>query len=685
MTTVELQPRPVATYEPPAPPSPAPRRKRRFAVRGLHLAVLWSFGVARPLFAELDDGFYFVFFDFGRLDIVIFGLLATIGLPLALVAVEALVSLRSRRVAWWLHLGFVAALAGIFASQLYVSAAEPSGGIQSLVSVVAALAFAAGYAKAEAIRAILTVLGPVPLAFLVLFLFFSPVAKLVVSGEGSPPARPVALPAPVVMIVLDEFPGSALMDARGEIDAKRFPNFAELARGSTWFRNATTVHSFTEHAVPAIVSGQRSEHGSLPTASDHRRNLFAILSANPMSADEPSTSLCPVYACPDSRSLGNRSFGSRISFMARDMAAHSGRQWLPPQLSTRISIAELPGTEPGAQAASFARSIRRTGRPGLHYMHLLLPHSPWVYLPSGKRYADADSSLAGLETPRWPRDPWTVTQAHQAFLLQLGYTDRLLGQVFDRLRSTGVYDDALVIVVADHGVSFRAGQLSRDATRSAAEDIMPVPLFIKRPGQRRGGKSDAFVRTTDVVPTIADVLGFRLPWRTEGRSVFDTGSPPRRLDISQRSGQRFTVDARGLERRRDRAATRYAARFGAGVDALFRIGPHPELIGRRPGRTAVRRDAHAEVPRRLSVDLDAAEIPARVVGTISGPGAKGFRDLAVSVNGRIAATTQTVPWGGSLEFTALVPESAFRQGTNEFRIYAVTSGRRGPRLAQVPR
>jgi arylsulfatase A-like enzyme len=47
-----------------------------------------------------------------------------------------------------------------------------------------------------------------------------------------------------------------------------------------------------------------------------------------------------------------------------------------------------------------------------------------------------------------------------------------------------------------------------------------VPLFVKRPGQHRGRRSRAFARTTDILPTIADVLNLRVPWRTAGRSAF---------------------------------------------------------------------------------------------------------------------------------------------------------------------
>jgi hypothetical protein len=60
---------------------------------------------------------------------------------------------------------------------------------------------------------------------------------------------------PVVMIVFDEFPVASLMDVDGNIDGALFPNFRRLQQDSIWFRNATAVATFTEYAVPALLTG----------------------------------------------------------------------------------------------------------------------------------------------------------------------------------------------------------------------------------------------------------------------------------------------------------------------------------------------------------------------------------------------------------------------------------------------
>ena len=101
-------------------------------------------------------------------------------------------------------------------------------------------------------------------------------------------------------------------------------------------------------------------------------------------------------------------------------------------------------------------------KPTLYMMHLLMPHYPWRYLPDGKQYG---SSLGidglGSDGDTWTTDPWVVDQGWQRHILQAGFTDKLLGQLMARLKATGIWNKALVIVTADHGVSFIPGQHRR--------------------------------------------------------------------------------------------------------------------------------------------------------------------------------------------------------------------------------
>src|SRR5690606_18027658 len=99
-------------------------------------------------------------------------------------------------------------------------------------------------------------------------------------AAAAAPAHNVQHPHDVALLVLDELPLASLLRADGHIDADRFPNFARLAASGTWYRNASSSYAWTETAVPSVLTGRRPPPDAVPTAVDHPRNLFTLLSGS---------------------------------------------------------------------------------------------------------------------------------------------------------------------------------------------------------------------------------------------------------------------------------------------------------------------------------------------------------------------------------------------------------------------
>ena len=161
------------------------------------------------------------------------------------------------------------------------------------------------------------------------------------------------------------------------------------------------------------------------------------------------------------------------------------------------------------------------GRPALNFLHIALPHRPGS-TSYGTQYRAVRAGLPPGELLF--RDPTPARQMLQEYMLQGAYSDRLLGRLLDRLRRLGIYDRALVVVAADHGISFRPGGQLRLATSENIGEVAGVPLIVKTPHQRQGRIDRRHARTIDVLPTIADALDLRPPWPLEGRSLL--GSRP---------------------------------------------------------------------------------------------------------------------------------------------------------------
>src|SRR5215213_8408883 len=151
----------------------------------LHLAVLWAFAFAKPLFDVLADSpEFFVARGNTRGDILIFSIAMVVVPPTLLVGAEGLLARfpTPRRV---LHLVFVGALFAAFAVQLLDDAFGGSGAVLIAASVVLGALGALAYRGTLAVPTVLTVLGPAPLVFLLLFLLGSDVSKLVLPQDDA--------------------------------------------------------------------------------------------------------------------------------------------------------------------------------------------------------------------------------------------------------------------------------------------------------------------------------------------------------------------------------------------------------------------------------------------------------------------------------------------------------------------
>jgi Sulfatase len=695
-----------AAWQPAAPASErsharrrARRRARTLLLSGAHLFVLSAFALAQPLFDLLSrNAAFFAVRGSTRSDILVFAFGVLLLPPVVLLLVEA-VALAARVLVWRAaHLVFVAALSALIVLQVVQRVASNSGVTLLIVAALAGAGLAACYLHLPAVRTFLTVLLPAPLIFTALFLFNSPVTKLLSAEEETAAATAkVESETPIVLVVFDELATVSLLDARGRIDAKRFPNFAELAGDATFYRDATTVHTATEHAVPSILTGRLPRQDELPITLDHPRNLFTFLGRSyRQHAFEALTHICPRRLC--TRSSGARaelgpeagdSFASDISIvylhvlLPDSLAEHLpaiDRSWRDFRGAAVAAERKQPASEQRCvPVCRMVRTLGSTGPGTLHYFHALVPHMPWRYLPSGKVYLGDTLAVPGLSGSVWQGDEFLAMQAYIRYLLQVGFTDRALGLILDRLRETGAYDDSLVVVVADHGLSFEAGEPRRNVTEGNLDELAFVPLFVKLPNQERGRVQGGFARTIDVLPTIADALGARLPWRVAGRSLLRR-RPPTDGVVAVMGSQGQTVERQLSQLVVERAEElrRQVETFGVGSwDSLYRAGPLGGLVGQRLDDLGVG-DADG-----LSLDLDGRAaygavdpksplVPAFVTGRVHGA-APGW-DLAVALNGRIAATARTYDSLGETRFAAMMPETALRAGRNDVAVLVVGDG-----------
>jgi hypothetical protein len=494
------------------------------------------------------------------------------------------------------------------------------------------------------------------------------VTALVLAGCSLPGDEESASSAerhpPVVVVVFDELPTDVLLGPDGQIDAERYPNFAKLASMSTWFPNGHTIYDSTFKAVPSILDGRLPRRGTAADVRSHKPSVFHLMDrlGYRVFKVESSSAVCPPDICPGARTR-------RPGVLAR-----------------------LAG---GGRPARFHRwvgAIRRRPEPTFYFHHALMPHEPWIYLPSGRQSRPAGKDpIDGINRLPGFDDPDLTRHNHLRHLLQVGYTDHQVGELLARLRRTGLLERALVIVTADHGYSFRVGVPSRRlVSEQNVEEIAPVPFFVKAPGQAEGRVDAGLVRTVDIVATIADLLGTSVFWEQHGHSAFSNATRARRLlSIRTRDfGEEVRIGLAELERRRARWRRRRARLFGTGIQSTvlygdpwtmaYRIGPRPGLLDRRVSALRVLRPstigaavANAALFRQVS--RGARVFPTRVTGPLHAVPFGEHRNVAVAVNGRIRAVGRSFDlWRKGREyFSLMVPETALRPGRNRVEVFEV--------------
>jgi hypothetical protein len=705
-----------------------------------HLAALWALAFLQPMLALLGDNpEFFIARGNTTSQIIIYALSLAIVPPLAGLGIEAIAQRFGDLARWRVHLFLMWLVGSALALQSIKRSIDGwPAGIILLLAALAAAAGAYAYDRWKFPRAFMDVLTPAPVIILLFFFLFSDTSKLILPKEQPEPAEvTVGNPAPVVMVMFDEFPTASLMDADGRIDGTRYPAFAEVAADSTWYRNASARGAYTPLGVPAILTGRTPDHEDLPIASDHPRSLFTLLgNSYRMRVFESSTRVCPDDLCP--RSKGDSGSSDGLGDLFADLEVVSRHLLLPQSMRRNLpdisktfgeftnETEDLGESEGSAEADTgatggeaivqpertgqgsarrlgrafagqsnddvidsvdrFARGITGGAEPVLDLIHVEKPHYPWRHIPDGQRYTNITGEWSGLlpNDGPWMAPPHVVDIALQRHLLEVGFTDTLLSRIVNRLKRQGLWDEALVVVTADHGVAFQSKVDRRTAVPENLGEIASVPLFIKAPGQDRPEIEDDHVCVTDILPEVADLLEIDdFPWEVED-------CPADKATVLNSPAGEASVPVTTMVRQRDAQVDRIQRVFGTGVGwgPTYRFGPHRDLIGRKVANlNAIQELGKYRVlpDRRNSAkefDPDSTSLLALLQRGLT----KRFGEdkvLAVAVDGRIQAVGWTFKDGSGRGpgYSILLPPESRKAGFNLVDIYLVEEN--GTRLQKV--
>lgn len=191
--------------------------------------------------------------------------------------------------------------------------------------------------------------------------------------------------------------------------------------------------------------------------------------------------------------------------------------------------------EPDSQtnmAIEWIRGAAKRPDPFAMFLSWGPPHDPWGWNNVPPEYAEM---FRGKKLPVRPnyseqRDPYAdewatpppryfqdLPQYMQAYYAQTANIDWNLGRLVKALDEAGAANDTIFVFTSDHGEMF--GSHGRRAKYIFYEEAARVPFLIRWPGRTPKGKaSDACFHSPDIMPTLLDLMGLRIPRAVEGAS-----------------------------------------------------------------------------------------------------------------------------------------------------------------------
>ncbi|MGA9903642.1 MAG: sulfatase-like hydrolase/transferase [Terriglobales bacterium] len=303
--------------------------------------------------------------------------------------------------------------------------------------------------------------------------------------SASPDSKPPKAAFPNIILVTLDTTRADRMDFLG---SKRglTPNLDVLASDSAVFTRAYSQAPLTPTSHSTILTGTYPQY--------HQVLIFPI----PLAEDMPYLpSILKDHGYSTAAFVGSIAVdykwgtpGFERGFDTYD----AGFSWDAYTPATRYQTVERRGSEVVAHALDWLS--KHPQGPFFIWVHLFDPHDPYD-----------------------PPEPYKTRYAKTPYDGEIAYVDSVMGKFFRQLKASGLYDDTVVALTADHGESLGAhGEDTHGIF--VYDETIHVPLVIKLAhGAAAGKRIEDRVELADIVPTVLGSAGIPVPAKVQGQSL----------------------------------------------------------------------------------------------------------------------------------------------------------------------
>ncbi len=155
------------------------------------------------------------------------------------------------------------------------------------------------------------------------------------------------------------------------------------------------------------------------------------------------------------------------------------------------------------------------------WVHYTEPHEPYVY------HEEFDHDYDEVIPEIYPEG--SHQKKIKKYDTEIGFVDFYIGELLRKIKEYGLYEDSLIIFMADHGESLGEHDYYGHG-RKLYNSSLQVPLILKLPGNcDRNTEMNDVVSLLDIAPTVLELLGKEIPEEMEGENLFGPGMKERVL------------------------------------------------------------------------------------------------------------------------------------------------------------
>lgn len=280
----------------------------------------------------------------------------------------------------------------------------------------------------------------------------------------------------------------------------------------------------------------------------------------------------------------------------------------PEGVEVRAELVERLAAQTAQAAVDWLRGRKDSERPLFLFFHLYDPHAAYK-----------------------PPEPFASRYRERPYDGEIAAADAAVGTLLETLKQQGIYDEAVILLVSDHGEGF--GEHGEEGHGiHLYRETLQVPMLLKLPGGRRAGESVAApAQLMDVAPTLLRLTGRPVPEEMDGESLLALSAP----------------EQEGKPARRIYSETFYPrlhmswSELVSLVEGRFHYihGPTPELfdLAADPGETRNLLAQERRVSGTLRQALDAFPRELAAPGQVDAETARRLNALGYSSRARVAS------------------------------------------------